>query len=278
MSAGLIVTNARVLTMDANRPRAQAVAIGGNLILAVGERGEVEALRGPATQVIDARGASVLPGFIEAHMHVFGGGASLGRLALDGVAGLERLRAVVRARAAARPEDRLIYGLHASYQMLDEPITRRLLDQVLPDRPLALHAYDGHTVWANTPALELAGLLHGCTLRPGNEIVMGSDGLATGELREPEAFAPLLRFLPSGGREGLGVTTGRDPVPPPSPAERARDRDTIAAGLDYCASFGITSIHNMDGSPYQLGLIEDLDDAGRLSARACACRSISRTT
>ena len=64
----------------------------------------------------------------------------------------------------------------ASYQILGDPPTRQRLDQVLPDRPFAIHAFDGHTVWANTQALELAGLLHGKSLPPGNEIVMGADG------------------------------------------------------------------------------------------------------
>ena len=96
---------------------------------------------------------------------------------------------------------------------------------------------------------------------------MGADGLATGELREPGAYSLLMAFLPSGGREKLGITTGRDPDPPTTPAERAADRATIARGLDWCARHGITSIHNMDGNPYQLELLRELDDAGELPCR-----------
>ena len=267
MSADLVVTNARVLTMDAGRPRAEAVAVRGHRIVAVGSHAEAMALRGPGTRVIDAAGASVLPGFIESHLHVFPGGASLQTLAVDGVQGIEPLTQIVRAWAADHPDDRLVYARQASYQLVGEPLTRHHLDRVLPDRPLAVHAFDGHTVWANTKALELAGLLHGRELLPGNEIVMGADGLATGELREPQAYTPLMAFLATGGRESLGVTTGRDPVTPPTPAERAADRATIAAGLRWCAAHGITSIHNMDGNPYQLGLLEELDDAGELCCR-----------
>ena len=268
MTADLVVANARVLTMDPARPRAEAVAVRGGRIIAVGDRATVADLSGPATRTIDAAGATVLPGFIEAHMHVFPGGAGLASLQLEGVHGLEALARSVRAWATAHPDDPIIYGVSAPYHILPEPLTRHHLDQVLPDRPLGLHAFDGHTVWANTRALEVAGLLHGRTLPPGNEIVMGPDGLATGELREPAAYAPLMALLPSGGREKLGITTGRDPVPPPSPEARAADRATIRSGLEWCARHGITSIHNMDGNPYQLELLRELDDAGELACRA----------
>ena len=200
-------------------------------------------------------------------MHVFPGGAGLASLQLAEVHGLEALTAAVRKWAAAHPEDAVIYGVQASYQVAGEPLTRQLLDRVLPDRPLGVHAFDGHTVWANTKALEAAGLLHGRSLPPGNEIVLGPDGLATGELREPAAYAPLMALLPSGGREKFGITTGRDPEPPTTPAERALDRATIRRGLDWCARHGITSIHNMDGNPYQLERLRELDDARELSCR-----------
>jgi predicted amidohydrolase YtcJ len=267
VSADLVVTNARLLTMDAGQPRAAAVAVRGNRILLVGTPAEALALRSPGTLVVDAAGASILPGFIEAHMHVFPGGAGLASLQLDAVRGMDGLAAVVRGWATAHPDDPIVYGVQASYQLVGEPLTRHHLDRILPDRPLGVHAFDGHTVWANTMALERAGLLHGRELPPGNEIVIGADGLATGELREPAAYAPLMALLPSGGREKLGITTGRDPSPAPSPAERAADRATIRRGLQWCAQHGITSIHNMDGNRYQLGLLEELDDAGELCCR-----------
>jgi len=268
VTADLFIENARILTMDPGRPKAEAVAVRGNRILAIGDRATVAALHGPATRVLDAAGATLLPGFIEAHMHVFPGGAGLTSLQLDGVHGLDRLTEAVRRWAATHPDDPIIYGVQASYHILPEPMTRHILDRVLPDRPLGMHSFDGHTVWANTKALEVADLLHGSTLPAGNEIVMGEDGLATGELREPAAYAPLMALLPSGGREKLGITTGRDPVPPPSPEARATDRATIRRGLDWCARHGITSIHNMDGNPYQLELLRELDDMGELSCRA----------
>src|SRR3954453_15852500 len=96
---------------------------------------------------------------------------------------------------------------------------------------------------------------------------MGADGLATGDLPKPGPYSLLMAFLPSGGREKLGITTGRDPDPPATPAHRDQDRATIARALAWGARHGIPSIHNMDGNPYQQELLRELDDAGELPCR-----------
>ena len=104
MTAATILTNACVLTMDPDRPTAQAIALGGGRVLALGERTVVEALAGPATDIIDCGGASVLPGFVESHMHLGPGGSELAHLqvgAIDDAAGLAR---AVRAFATAHPD------------------------------------------------------------------------------------------------------------------------------------------------------------------------------
>lgn len=268
-AADLIIRNARCLTQDDAQPRAEALAIQRRHILAVGSASEIETLAGRDTRVIDAEGGTVLPGFIESHMHLFGGAANLDALMLADVKGLLALSEGVRSYAAAHPEDRLVFGCQADYVMLGNagPITRDALDQVLPDRPFAMMAADAHTVWANTPALELAGLLHGRDLPAGHRVVMGEDGLATGELRENEAFGPLMAFTPDGGRSMLGYTNGRDPDPRPNATERASDKKILEKGLAFCASLGITSIHNMDGNWYQLELLDAIEQADGLRCR-----------
>ncbi|MER9440572.1 amidohydrolase [Mesorhizobium sp. M0340] len=268
-NADLIVTNARVLTMDEGDPTAEAVAIKDDNILAVGDRRTIEgALKGPATKVIDAQGGSVVPGFIEAHMHLFGGAAELDNLHLQGVHGFDALSEAIRAYAAARPYAKLLLGAGVDYTILsrEEPVTRHHLDRIIPDRPFAMSASDHHTMWANTKALELAGILHGKQLGPGNEIVMGADGLAAGELREGEAFGPILE-LSGQNRVRLGLATGGEPDPYPSAAEVAADRDLMRRGLEWCARHGITSIQNMDGNLYQLELLAGLEQEGRLLCR-----------
>ena len=266
-SADLIVTNGRVLTMDGDAPRAEAVAVRDGRIVAVGDGATVAALRGPDTRGVDAAGGTVLPGFIEAHMHLFSGAAELAHLQLAGVHGFEALRDAVRAYAAGRPDARMLVGQGVDYTVLgDERVTRHHLDAILPDRPFCMAAPDHHTVWANTKALEAAGVLNGRALGPGNEIVMGEDGLATGELREGEAFGPVLA-LAGEERVRLGLSTGGEPDPAPSAAERAADRDIMRRGLAWCAKHGITSIQNMDGNLYQLELLSEIDAEEGLPCR-----------
>src|SRR5690606_15202604 len=110
---------------------------------------------------------------------------------LMGVHGFDALADAVRGYAAGRPNQAILQAQGADYTILSaaERVTRHHLDRILPDRPFVMAAPDHHTMWANTRALEMAGLLHGRQLGPGNEIVMGDDGLAAGELREGEAFS-----------------------------------------------------------------------------------------
>lgn len=263
--ADLIVINGRVRTMDDDNPAAEAIAVKDGAIIAIGNRAAIEELEGPATRVIDAQGGSVVPGFIEAHMHLFGGAAELDNLHLAGVHGFDALRDAIRAFAAARPNARLLIGAGVDYAILPEPVTRHHLDRIIPDRPFAMSASDHHTMWANTKALEEAGLLHGKQVGPGNEVVMGTDGLAAGELREGEAFGPILEHF-GANRTRLGLT-GQEPEPYPTAEELAADRDLMHRGLQWCAQHGITSIQNMDGNLYQLELLAGLEAEGRLLCR-----------
>jgi len=267
LAADLIVTNARVLTMDEDNPSAEAVAIKDGAILAVGSRPDIGELQGPDTRTIDARGGSVVPGFVEAHMHLFSGAAELAHLQLFGVAGFGALQEAIRAYAPTRPDAKMLVGQGVDYTVLgSERVTRHHLDAILPDRAFCMAAPDHHTMWANTKALEMAGILHGRVLGAGNEIVMGADGLAEGELRENEAFGPVLN-LAGESRVRLGLSTGGEPDPLPTPEERATDRAIMRRGLAWCARHGITSIQNMDGNLYQLELLAEIEAGGGLACR-----------
>ena len=267
MQADIVVTNARILTMDPAKPAASAMAVANGRILAVGDVAEVLPLAGASTRRIDGAGRTLLPGFIEAHMHVFGGGAILNDLSLSGMKGDASVREKVRAHAAARPDVKVLFCQSTDYDMLDgKPIDRHFLDSIVNDRPLAFVAFDHHTMWANTILLKEVGLLHGKVLGPGNEVVMGPDGLATGELREVEAFGPVDVYAGT-FRSSLGLSTGGEPPELPTPEERALDRASISAGLDWCARHGITSIHNMDGNLYTLELLKEIEEQGDLICR-----------
>ena len=266
MQAEKIITNAKVLTMDEARPRAEAVAWGGGRILAVGSRAEVEALAGPATRVVDAGGRTLLPGFVESHLHLVLGGNELSQLQLGGVEGFEALAAAFRDYATQNPDLPLFLAQRAAYEILDHPVTRADLDRVLGDRPIAMMSPDHHTVWANTAALRAAGLLNGAEMPVGHVVVMGADGTATGELLEFEAFSPVLA-LTGDLHLQLGIATGGEPEPWPDAAQRAKDKEKVAAGLAHCAQHGITSMVNMDGNRYTCVLLQEMAEEGRLTAR-----------
>ncbi len=266
MTAEMIVTNAKVLTMDSGRPRAEAVAWAAGKILAVGTAAEVVVLAGPATRVIDAGGRTLLPGFVESHLHLVLGGNELTQLQIGGLKGFDALKSAFLAYAARHPDNALLMAQGADYALLDHPVTRHDLDRVIVDRPIAMMSPDHHTVWANTAALAAAGLLHGAVMPHGHEVMMAADGTATGELREFEAFGPILA-LGGDAHLQLGIATGEEPEPWPSDAARAKDKDKIAAGLAHCAAHGITSMVNMDGNRYTCQLLREMQQEGRLTAR-----------
>ncbi|WP_353471677.1 amidohydrolase [Salipiger sp. H15] len=265
-TADLILTNARVLTMDPDHPRAEAVALSGDRILAVGSAAEIAALAGPDTRILDAGGRTVLPGFFEGHLHVGLGGADLTHLHIGHLHGAEAVGAAFRGFAGANPDMPLLMAQEAHYGILDKPATRHDLDAMIADRPIAMMSPDLHTVWANTAALEAAGLLHGAEMPHGHEVVMGADGLATGELREFEAFGPVIAFAGE-GRINLGIATGEEPDPRPGAAERAADKALLLKGMLHCAAHGVTSLVNMDGNRYTLELLAEMQAEGALPLR-----------
>ncbi|MEO0771618.1 MAG: amidohydrolase family protein, partial [Pseudomonadota bacterium] len=265
MAADIIIHSGELMTFD--EAHGDALAIEGGKIVAVGGA-EVMDLAGPETRVIDAKGGTVLPGFIDSHVHLFGGSVELDCLNLYGVQGAEALQEAVLPYAEANPDDALVFCVMADYDALGlgRTLTRHDLDAILPDRPLAMYAADHHTMWVNTAALELVGLLKGGEVDQGSEIVMGDDGLATGELLEPGAYGPLMAYTRHKGREMLGLTSGQGPESVTT-EERQMDKDVIARGLAHCAAQGITALHLMDGNRYQLELLTELEAEGRLLCR-----------
>lgn len=268
MTPTFVFTNATVLTMDPDAPRATAVAVAGDRIIAVGTDAEITALAGSGTRMIDARGRTLLPGFVESHVHLFMGGYNETVIRADRVSGKEALRTAVQTYSDAHPDLTLLLGQGADYAIIgpDQPLNRHVLDEISADRPLMIMAYDFHTAWANTAALKAAGLLEGRDLPRGNEVVMGEDGKATGELHEKLAMLPVLDVRNVGGRESLGMS-GIEPPVPPTEKERAEDRETLKVGLRHAAQHGITSLHNMDGNRYMLEVLREIETEGDLISR-----------
>jgi predicted amidohydrolase YtcJ len=194
MQATLVIRNATICTFDPARPWAGALAVAGERIVWTGDDADATEWVGPGAQTIDAGGGLLLPGFCDSHFHLLLGARTLAQARPEGAASL------LRAYAAAHPDRPWIVGRGWTYRLFADGATidRRLLDAVVPDRPVLLSAFDGHTAWANTAALRLAGILEGAdTGTPFGAVVMGDDGRATGELREAPAInAELGRLAP----------------------------------------------------------------------------------
>jgi predicted amidohydrolase YtcJ len=267
--ADLIITNARIITMYPAQPFAQALAITGNKIIAVGSTDDVKSLRAKHTRVVDAQMKTVMPGIIEGHVHLFGGGVELDVLNISHINSFQSLSDSVSQYRKLNPNLKVISANGIAHQSLgkDGPITRQLLDRIVYDIPLIVGCFDRHTMWANTKALEAADIMRGRTLPVGNEIVLDSGGVATGELLEPAAYMLVQQLTPTGGREWLGMTTGENPSPAATPAQRRIDENYMKQGIAYANSLGITSMHNMDGNFYQLELLKSILDRGEMNAR-----------
>jgi predicted amidohydrolase YtcJ len=254
----LIVYNGRVFT-GAGAPMAEALAVRGNQILRVGPNREVKRLRGRSTKVIDAHGGSVLPGFNDSHLHFVSGGLGLERVNLLDAETLEAIQAKIGAYAKANPDRAWILGRGWYYSPFPGGLpTRQLLDAVVPDRPAYMTCFDGHTSWANTKALELAGITR-TTKDPVNGSIVKDPktGEPTGVLKEA----------------AMGLMSAV--VPQPTPEDRLR---AIRAAVAEANRLGITSVQEAGSSAAQIAQFEDVRRAGDLKVRVYAAMEVDAQT
>lgn len=263
MPADLIITSARIRSIFAPEGTT-AIAVAKGRILALGSDKAIRAHAGPGTRLIDAGGRELIPGFIESHLHLFMGGATLAMLNLGPTFGFDATAEAFRDFAAANPGDEILFGYAVNYVIFgeDRRPDRHLLDAIVADRPICMFSTDLHCAWANTKALDLAGILHGADVGAGSEVVMGEDGLANGELREFAAMNRVKMLSRLKGRDGMDYEGGEV-----SDADRAHDAGLIRKAGEYCAQHGITTAVNMDGNAYQAGLMRDLALAGEMPVR-----------
>ncbi len=182
--ADLVFTNGPVLTLDAARTRATTVAVTGERITAVGHD-EIRDLVGPKTEVVDLAGKLLLPGFQDAHIHPVPAGLELAQCDLTGSRTAAETVAAVRAYARSRPEEEWITGGGWSMEAFEggSP-TKDLLDAVVPDRPVYLPNRDHHGAWANSRALDLAGIDRTTPDPADGRIERDTRGEPTGLLQE----------------------------------------------------------------------------------------------
>lgn len=255
----LWLKNGKVWTGDADRPWAQSIVVRGNRIAAVGSDLEMAAMARGA-RIIDLRGRLTLPGFEDAHLHFLGGSLGLTQIDLNGICTLAEMQQEVARFAIAHPGTGWLHGRGWEYVCLPQGrLPRREdLDKVAKDRPVFLSAYDGHTGWANSKALALAGITRDTVYTGFGEVVKDpSTGEPTGALKE--GAMNLVRKL----------------VPVP---DRAAKLAALEAGLRLAASLGITAVQNANGSLDEVELYEELERKGRLTVRTGFAMSIGPMT
>jgi predicted amidohydrolase YtcJ len=224
--ADTIFLSRRMHTMAARRPQAQALAVRGGRILAVGSRAQVMGLKGSATQVIDLGDLTVLPGFVDPHMHSNFCGLrpwlDVGPFTTKDMD--EARRKIAQAASAARA------GQWVQAKMLDpslmpgRPFTRRELDQLAPQVPVFVLESNGHVAYVNSKAIELAKVTKETPDPPQARFGRDADGELSGRIEEPPAFQPFVTVMPK-----------------PSPEEFV---GFLRADLDDASARGCTALHD----------------------------------
>lgn len=220
MTTQLTLTNGRLLGLDG----ADTVRIRDGRITAVGRARVLASDRGTGGEVIDVRGGLVMPGFDDAHIHVLSGARQLADAQLYPLGSLAEIGDAIRAHVAAHPDLPWVLGRGWLYAAFPGGLPdRHQLDTLVPDRPAYMGCYDGHSAWANTAALRIAGIDRQTPDPPNGVIVRDANGVPTGALKEDaqllvEAHLPAPREdddraavrAAQAGMHALGLTAAQD--------------------------------------------------------------------
>jgi predicted amidohydrolase YtcJ len=244
----LVVTNGRIWTGNPQRPWAEAMAMAGDRIAAVGSGAEIAKLAGRARR-IDAQRQLIVPGFIDSHVHFVEGGRALSSVQLRDARTREEFVSRIRDYAATLPRGAWItHGDWDHTSWGGELPTRQWIDSVTPHNPVWINRLDGHMHLANTAALNAAKITKGTPDVAGGEIVRDANGEPTGIFKD-------------NAMDLVGTVV---PATPPELEDRALD-----TAMTYVASHGVTSVHNM-GSWNDLAIFERAHAANRLRTRIYA--------
>jgi len=250
-----LIVEGRVWTGNAERPWAEAVAVAGDRILAVGTRDEIKKLGGKQTELLDAGDGLVVPGLIDSHIHLIDGG--------------ERLACVQLRDANSRDEFARRIGEHARKQKPGEWITggdwdhslwggelptRDWIDAVTPDNPVWINRLDGHMALANSAAMRAAKVGDDVADVKGGEIVRDSAGRPTGIFKD-NAMGQIERAVPNSTLQ--------------------QQLDATVAAMDYLAERGVTAVHHM-GSWRHVEVFRAAQRQGLLKTRIYACTPLEQ--
>ena len=203
--------------------------IRADKIVAVGDDAAIEKFRHPGTKVIDAAGQLVLPGFVDCHIHFLDGSISLGRVNLEGAKDVPDIQQRLRDYAAKHPGTDWLLGRGWDYAMFGAATfpDKKYLDELFPDRPVFLEGYDGHTYWANSKALAMAGVTRTLPiLQTASSFAIPLHSEPTGALKEA-AHGLVGKFVPS--------------------STRAEKLAALRDGIKWANQNGLTRVHSAGG-------------------------------
>jgi predicted amidohydrolase YtcJ len=246
--ADVIVTNARIYTVDDGRPRAEAMAIRGGRVAFVGSLRGANALRGPQTRSVDAGGATIIPGIADAHVHLLGLGQALRTVSLVGARSYDEVIARVAAKARELPAGTWITG--RGWDQNDWPDTRlpshEALSRAVPNHPVAVVRVDGHASLVNAAAMRIAGLTSASTDPDGGKIERLANNEPSGVLID----------------RAMGLVSSKIP-----PASHDQIRDATLAAIRETHKYGLTSVHDAGVDAQVIDVYEELAKAGQYTLR-----------
>jgi hypothetical protein len=252
MRADVILYNGNIHTMDLANPEAEAVAIAGGRFLAVGSKAEVENLASAGTKRIDLGGRTVLPGFIDAHLHTASSGLRHLKEVDCDLRSIAAIQAAIRERAAKTPPGQWVLGFKYDDTKTTDgrPLTIADLDAAGMGHPVLVNHRGGHTSWVNSKALELADVNEKTPDPAGGKFERGEDGKLNGRVMES--------------------ATARFDAKIPNTATRAERQAGVKLIGKMIAASGITSVNDPMGQPEDLLAYQDAYAAGDLSMRVYA--------
>jgi predicted amidohydrolase YtcJ len=255
-AADLIIRNAKIWTVDKEHPTAQAVAVLGDRIVAVGSNADIEAWRGPHTRTVDASGKLLLPGFNDSHVHFVDGGVSLDSVQLNDATSAAEFAHRIGEQARRTPKGEWVTSGdwdETKWTPAAMP-TKDLIDPLTPDTPVFVSRYDGHMALANSVTLRMAGITAQTPDPPGGVIVHDAQGNPTGALKDA-AMDYVYKV-----------------APPLSHDMRLR---AVKRALGHAASLGVTSVQHMNPEYADIAVYAELLERGELTARIYAAPLIS---
>jgi predicted amidohydrolase YtcJ len=249
--ADLIVTGARIYTVDDSHPYVNALTVKGGKVQFIGSTSEAMLQRGPSTTVLDLAGRTVIPGMADAHAHLFGLGRSLRSLDLRETRSYEEIVRLVAARVRETPKGRWIIGRAWDQNKWGDTRfpTGEALSRVSPDNPVALTRVDGHALLANAAALRAAGVTAAVADPAGGRIERDSSGAPAGVFID-NAMDLVSRAIPPLTHEELS--------------------STLALAVSEANKWGLTSVHDAGEPREVLDVFEELGKANKLNLRVYA--------